>query len=106
MQSVQAIYLWVITKDGAEAMKYSITRVSSVCEKWKFLFIKMSCFYQCEAVDLKTGEGSIYEGEPKSDKPGVTLTLSDEDMVGLVTGKLNPQQVGVKYLLFFCKKNP
>lgn len=45
------------------------------------------------AVDLKNGEGSIYEGEPKNDKAGATLTISDDDMVGLVTGKLNPQQV-------------
>jgi 3-hydroxyacyl-CoA dehydrogenase/3a,7a,12a-trihydroxy-5b-cholest-24-enoyl-CoA hydratase len=66
VKNVQAIYLYIITKDGAEAAKYT--------------------------VDLKNGEGSIYEGEPKSDKPGATLTISDDDMVGLVTGKLNPQQ--------------
>ncbi|KAK7067870.1 hypothetical protein SK128_015783 [Halocaridina rubra] len=44
-------------------------------------------------LDLKTPPGSIYEGEPKSGvKPDVTLTLDDEDMVALVTGKLNPQK--------------
>ncbi len=46
------------------------------------------------AVDLKTGEGQIYQGEPKNAaKPGVTLTLDDDNMVKLVSGKLNPQQV-------------
>jgi len=66
VKQVQAVFLWNITKDGKEVAKYT--------------------------VDLKTGSGEIYEGEPKDVKPGVTLTLSDDDMVGLVTGKLNAQQ--------------
>lgn len=66
VKKVNAIFLWIITKDGKEVAKYT--------------------------VDLATGKGEIYEGEPKSGKAGVTLTLDDENMSGLVTGKLNPQQ--------------
>ncbi len=46
------------------------------------------------AVDLKSGEGKIYEGEPKEGKKaGCTLTLDDGNMVGLVKGKLKPALV-------------
>ena len=47
------------------------------------------------AVDLKNAPGSIYPGEPVGTKPGCTLTLADEDFLGLVTGDLNPQQVTI-----------
>ena len=46
------------------------------------------------AADLKNSPGSIHPGEPVGEKPGCSLTLSDDDFVCLVTGKLNPQQVG------------
>jgi len=65
-KKTQAVYLWVITKDGKEVGKYT--------------------------VDLKSGDGEIYEGEPKKEKAGVTLTIEDSNMLPLVTGKLNPQQ--------------
>ena len=61
-----------------------------------FLFFFM-CSTLCThiAVDLKTAPGSIYPGEPVGAKPGCTLTLADEDFLGLVTGDLNPQQVTI-----------
>jgi len=65
-KKTQAVFLWVITKNGKEAAKWTI--------------------------DLKSGDGEIYEGEPKKDKAGVTLTIEDSNMMPLVTGKLNPQQ--------------
>jgi len=43
-------------------------------------------------VDLKVKPGEIYLGEPRGNKADCTLTLEDADMVGLVTGKLNPQK--------------
>ena len=46
------------------------------------------------AADLKNSPGSIHPGEPMGEKAGCSLTLSDDDFVRLVTGKLNPQQVG------------
>ena len=46
------------------------------------------------AADLKNPPGSIHPGEPVGEKAGCSLTLSDDDFVRLVTGKLNPQQVG------------
>ena len=45
------------------------------------------------AADLKGGEGSIYRGKPRGGKADCTLTLADEDLIGLATGKLNPQNV-------------
>ena len=45
------------------------------------------------AVDLKNGKGSVYEGEPKTGKAGCTLTLDDDDLVAMVTGKMNAQKV-------------
>jgi 3-hydroxyacyl-CoA dehydrogenase/3a,7a,12a-trihydroxy-5b-cholest-24-enoyl-CoA hydratase len=65
-KKTQAVYLWVITKNGKEVGKWT--------------------------VDLKSGDGEIYEGEPKKDKAGCTLTIEDSNMMPLVTGKLNPQQ--------------
>ena len=45
------------------------------------------------AVDLRKGPGKVYTGPPNNGvKPNVTLTLEDEDMVALGTGKLNPQK--------------
>ena len=45
------------------------------------------------AVDLKNPPGAVYSGEPKGEKAGCTLTLSDDDFIGLVNGELKAQQV-------------
>jgi len=42
-------------------------------------------------VDLKNGKGSV--GQGKNDKAEVTLTTSDDDFVGMMTGKANSQQL-------------
>ena len=47
------------------------------------------------ALDLKNAPGSIYEGPPQGDKAGCTLTLSDDDFMGFVSGSLNPQKVHI-----------
>lgn len=44
-------------------------------------------------MDLKNAPGAIYQGEPQGEKAGCTLTLSDEDFMGLVNGDLKAQQV-------------
>jgi len=41
-------------------------------------------------VDLKNGKGSITEG---AGKPDCTIVASDDDFVGMMTGKLNSQQL-------------
>ncbi|XP_064607862.1 peroxisomal multifunctional enzyme type 2-like [Liolophura sinensis] len=66
VKKINAVYLWNVTKDG------------KTCAQW--------------TVDLKTGSGSVYRGEPKQGKAGCTLTLADSDLVAMVSGKLNPQQ--------------
>ena len=43
-------------------------------------------------LDLREGKGSVAKGVP-SDKPDLTLTISDENFAKMVMGKLNPQQV-------------
>ena len=47
-------------------------------------------------MDLKNKPGSIYRGTPKKgQKPGCTLTVSDEHFVDLTTGKMSGQQVHI-----------
>ncbi|CAH1255038.1 HSD17B4 [Branchiostoma lanceolatum] len=65
VKKVNAIFLWNITKDKKQAAQWT--------------------------VDLKTGSGSVYKGTPKQGKPDTTITMSDEDFVALVSGKLNGQ---------------
>jgi putative sterol carrier protein len=43
------------------------------------------------ALDLREGSGSVKQGAP-DDKPDLTLTISDENFVKMVMGKLSPQQ--------------
>ncbi|GLC61178.1 hypothetical protein PLESTB_001728000 [Pleodorina starrii] len=45
-------------------------------------------------LDLSEGtDGKLYKGPPEgSDKPDLTLTMSDANFAQLVMGKLNPQQ--------------
>ena len=50
-------------------------------------------------LDLREGKGSVAKGVP-SDKPDLTLTVSDENFAKMVMGKLNPQQVG--FVVSFC----
>ena len=45
-------------------------------------------------LDLRTGSGKAYKGTPENDeKPDLTLTISDDNFVKLVLGKLGSQQV-------------
>ncbi|XP_017776852.1 PREDICTED: peroxisomal multifunctional enzyme type 2-like isoform X2 [Nicrophorus vespilloides] len=67
-KSVNGIFLYNITKDG------------KIVKTW--------------TMDLKSCK--IHEGTPKSGKPNTTLTISDDDFVGLATGKLNPQTAFMK----------
>jgi len=46
---------------------------------------------QSWVVDLKTGKGSVSEG--KHEKPECTLTVGQDDFVGMMSGKLNSQQL-------------
>ena len=46
---------------------------------------------------MKTGEGSIYKGPPKGVKADCTVVISDDDLVDLVSGKLNGQTVRIDY---------
>ena len=41
---------------------------------------------------LNPGERKVFKGEPEG-KPTLTLTISDENFVKLVMGKMGPQQV-------------
>jgi putative sterol carrier protein len=43
------------------------------------------------SLDLRSGSGSLSKGAP-SDKPDITLTMTDANFAQLVAGKLNPQQ--------------
>lgn len=51
--------------------------------------------YKQIALDLK--KGTIYEGNPEEAvKPDTTLTITDNDLVDIALGKLNPQVAFMK----------
>lgn len=53
------------------------------------------------AIDLKNGSGKVYQGAAK-DSADVTITLSDEDFMEVVLGKLDPQKVKFLKCSFIC----
>ncbi|XP_036953458.1 peroxisomal multifunctional enzyme type 2 isoform X1 [Acanthopagrus latus] len=65
VKKVNAVFGWEITKDGKNVAEWTI--------------------------DLKNGGGSLHQG-PYSGKADVTITVSDEDFMEVVQGKLNPQK--------------
>ncbi|XP_047448757.1 peroxisomal multifunctional enzyme type 2 [Mugil cephalus] len=65
VRKVNAVFGWEITKNGVNAAQWTI--------------------------DLKNGSGSLHKG-PYSGKADVTITVSDEDFMEVVQGKLNPQK--------------
>ncbi|XP_059193596.1 peroxisomal multifunctional enzyme type 2 [Centropristis striata] len=65
VNKVNAVFGWEITKDGKNAAQWTI--------------------------DLKNGSGSLHKG-PYTGKADVTFTVSDEDFMTVVQGKLDPQK--------------
>ncbi|KAM3937128.1 peroxisomal multifunctional enzyme type 2 [Leptodactylus fuscus] len=65
VKKVNAVFQWDITKDGKTAAQWTI--------------------------DLKNGSGEVYHGSVRG-RADTTFTLSDQDFMDLVLGKLNPQK--------------
>ncbi|XP_053330090.1 peroxisomal multifunctional enzyme type 2 [Spea bombifrons] len=65
VKKVNAIFQWDITKDGKTVAEWTI--------------------------DLKNGSGEVYRGKVRG-RADTTFTLSDQDFMELVLGKLNPQK--------------
>lgn len=65
VKKVNAVFEWHITKNG------------SIAAKW--------------TIDLKNGSGEVYQG-PAKGSADTTITISDEDFMEVVLGKLNPQK--------------
>ncbi|XP_035611967.1 peroxisomal multifunctional enzyme type 2 [Oncorhynchus keta] len=65
VKKVNAVFGWEITKGG------------NIAAQW--------------TIDLKTGAGALHKG-PYSGKTDVTITVSDDDFMEVVQGKLNPQK--------------
>ncbi|XP_037536897.1 peroxisomal multifunctional enzyme type 2 [Nematolebias whitei] len=64
VKKVNGVFGWEITKDGKKAAQWTI--------------------------DLKNGSGSLHKG-PYGEKVDLTFTVSDEDFMDVVTGKIPPQ---------------
>ena len=47
-------------------------------------------------VDLKRGAGSVSEGPCKQGKPDCIITVDDDDLASIASGKSNPQQLFMK----------
>ncbi|XP_063050873.1 peroxisomal multifunctional enzyme type 2 [Engraulis encrasicolus] len=65
VKKVKAVFLWEITKEG------------QTVSQW--------------AIDLKSPPGALVKG-PYSGKADVTITISDQDFMEVVQGKINPQK--------------
>uniref|UniRef100_A0AAQ4P4R6 Hydroxysteroid (17-beta) dehydrogenase 4 n=1 Tax=Gasterosteus aculeatus aculeatus TaxID=481459 RepID=A0AAQ4P4R6_GASAC len=65
VRKVNAVFAWEITKDSRSAAEWTM--------------------------DLKNGSGSLHRG-PAGGKADVTITVSDEDFMEVVQGRLNPQK--------------
>ncbi|GCC24539.1 peroxisomal multifunctional enzyme type 2 [Chiloscyllium punctatum] len=65
VKKVNAIFQWDITKDGKTAVQWTI--------------------------DLKNGSGELYKGAARH-RADTIFTLSDEDFIQVVSGRLNPQK--------------
>ncbi|XP_074137625.1 peroxisomal multifunctional enzyme type 2 [Sminthopsis crassicaudata] len=65
VKKVNAVFEWNITKQGQTAAQWTI--------------------------DLKNGSGELYQG-PARGSADIAFTLSDEDFMEVVLGKLNPQK--------------
>lgn len=85
-KSVKGVFLYKITKNGQVAKEWS--KLSDRGQLKSFLTLSFP------ALDLRNG--SVYEGPAKGIKVDTTLTVSDDDMVDIALGKLNPQQAFMK----------
>ncbi|XP_058024113.1 peroxisomal multifunctional enzyme type 2 [Ahaetulla prasina] len=65
VKKINAVFQWNINKDNKPAVQWTI--------------------------DLKNGSGEIYKG-PARGKADTIFTVSDEDFVNLILGKINPQK--------------
>lgn len=68
--------------------------------------IQLTAFvWCCIAVDMKSAKlGEVFEGQPRTGKADCTLTIADEHVLPLVTGKLNHQQVQINHCVCSCHK--
>lgn len=70
MKKVKGVFLWKVTKGGKTAAQWTL--------------------------DLKSSTAGVSKGFPRDGKPDCTITLDDEDLFSIATGKANPQQLFMK----------
>ena len=70
VKKIKGVFLWNVTKDGKTVGQWT--------------------------VDLKNGAGGVAVGPPKAGSPDCSITVSDDDLVAIATGKSNPQQLFMK----------
>uniref|UniRef100_A0AAQ6AK25 Hydroxysteroid (17-beta) dehydrogenase 4 n=1 Tax=Amphiprion ocellaris TaxID=80972 RepID=A0AAQ6AK25_AMPOC len=87
VKKVNAVFGWEITKDGKTAAQWN----EAVTMKFYSIVRLCLAFFLRLAIDLKNGSGSLHKG-PYSGKADVTFTVSDEDFMEVVQGKVNPQK--------------
>lgn len=70
VKEINGVFQWNVTKNG------------KIAGQW--------------IVDLKTGYGSVIQGTSSKAKPDCVITLDDDDLIGIASGKANPQQLFMK----------
>uniref|UniRef100_UPI00358F2DB2 peroxisomal multifunctional enzyme type 2 n=1 Tax=Myxine glutinosa TaxID=7769 RepID=UPI00358F2DB2 len=66
--------------------------VRKVCAVFQFDISGSGHAVEQWTIDLKSGKGEIYRGVPKKGKADAIISLSEENFVGLVTRKIEPQK--------------
>lgn len=70
VKQIKGVFQWDVTKNGKTAGQW--------------------------IVDLKTGSGSVTQGTSSKTKADCVITLDDDDLIGIASGKANPQQLFMK----------
>ena len=89
-------HMWTQFRSACEMIYIVSARAWNWLGLGEMAYIHVNAWYSLllsAAVDLKNAPGAIYPGEPRGEKPGCTLTLSDQDFVGLVNGEVKAEQV-------------
>ncbi|ORZ41089.1 SCP2 sterol-binding domain-containing protein [Catenaria anguillulae PL171] len=85
----------VFTQIHAGITSMSATERQGVVSKAKAVYqfnIKAADKIHTFTLDLKNGNGDVYQGAYKNGKPEIAITIADKDFVDLAGGKLNGQK--------------
>ncbi|XP_054012108.1 peroxisomal multifunctional enzyme type 2 [Hylaeus anthracinus] len=90
-ESLQSDAVFAMIEDYVKANPEEVKKVNAI---FRYNITLKGKPHSTWTLDLKKPE--VHRGEPKSDKIDAILSVEDEDMVQMATGKLNPQMAFMK----------